>query len=560
MADLKDRIRAYALQNALRYEKAIPGKVIPKVLGEFPEQKRRMKELAQEIAAIVEEVNALPPEEREPQLMQLAPEFLERQGPKKRELPPLKNAVDGKVVTRLPPEPSKYNHLGHALTFIVNAIYAQKYEGRLILKFEDTNPEKVSQEFVDSMLEDIHGYLGIETDETVYVSDCMDELLAYAETLIGKEAAYMCFCPREEMAAKRRSGEACACRSAGVGKSLAEWKKFVAGAYMDGECVLRFAGEMDSKNTVLRDPVLFRAVKAAHFRKGEQYPVWPMYDFYSPITDALLGVTHVLRSNEFDLRVPLHERIKELLGLPQQEIVHYGRFNLTGATTKGREIREAIAAGEYIGWDDPRLVTLKALKRRGILREAYWELVKELGLSPYQVNLDFSKVAAINRRLLDPVANRYTLIIDPVELLVEGAPSREMDLHLHPDRKEGGRKFRTAGKYLLRKEDYRKFAKDDSIRLKDNFTFVFDGENGRFHSTHYDYRRAFRHNVTWLPDDKSQVVCVEIMMPDATVVKGKSEHNLSAVRPDDVIQFERFGFCRLDAIEKGVYKFWYTHD
>ncbi len=552
---MNERIKAYALQNAIRYGTAIPGKIVPKVLGEFPEAKKDTRTLLKTITAIVEEVNTMPAGEQMSELERIAPELLEKKGPEKRRLPELRNATRGAVVTRLPPEPSKYNHLGHALTFLINAHYAREYDGRLVLRFEDANPERVSQDFVNMMLEDIQGYLGIHVDEIRYVSDDMQRLLDYTEELIDKGAAYICSCPSETMRSKRRDGVACDCRDADREETRIAWKQFVNGEYREGECVLRFRGEMTSRNTVMRDPVLWRVSTTPHYRAGTKYKAWPLYDLYSPIEEALCGVTHVIRSNEFDLRVELQSRIQELLRLPQPEIVHYGRFNITGATTKGREIREGIEQGRFIGWDDPRLVTLKALRRRGIQRGAYETLAQGLGLSPYPVTLDYSMLAAANREVIEPLANRYTFIYEPVRIRVHGAPEGTVRMHLHPDRKDGRRKFSVNEEFLIRQEDAQSFT--EFVRLKDHCTFTVKNKTYTFLSKDHTERRA--KIISWLPSDKAQTVPVRIMMPDATYLEGLAEAGIKELEVDDIVQFERFGFCRLD--EKGrTYTFWYTHD
>src|SRR3989344_2773328 len=257
--DLHTRIRAHTLANALKYHgKANAGNVLPKILGEFPEQKARVKDLKQEIEQVVEEVNQLSLEDQKKKLEETGDDLLEKKPQKEKVLPPLPHAEDGKVVTRLPPEPSKYNHLGHALSFLVNAIYAQRYHGSVILRFEDANPEKVNQENVDSMMEDIIDYLGITPEDVRFVSDDMEQLNAYATRLVEQEIAYMCFCPREQMSKLREEGVECSCREHPGAKHMEEWKKFLHGKYMKGEGVLRLKGDMQSQNMVLRDPVLYR--------------------------------------------------------------------------------------------------------------------------------------------------------------------------------------------------------------------------------------------------------------------------------------------------------------
>lgn len=559
MADLQMRIEAHALANALKYEgKAQAGNVLPKIIGEFPETKQDVRSLKARIEEIVSRVNALPLDAQRARLEEIGADLLEKKAVKEKDLPPLPNAVQGKVVTRIPPEPSKYNHLGHAMSFLINYIYAQRYEGKAVLRFEDTNPEKVTQEYVDAMIEDITGYLGITPSEIRYVADDMEALLGYATRLVEMGEAYMCFCDRESMQQLRQEGTQCSCRAKSAAEHLSAWDQFRAGKYVRGECVLRLKGDMQSQNMVMRDPALWRAMDAPHYRLGKKYPIWPLYDFYNPIEDALCGVTHILRSNEFEPRIELQTRIKQLLGLPEQHVLQYGRINITGATTQGREIREAIASGTYIGWDDPRLVTLRALRRRGIRKEAYYELVRKLGLSPYPVSLDFTMLAAANRQLIEPVAHRFSFVADPVEVVVDGVPEHEVELNLHPESRKGGRVLRSSGRYWISPADAERI-KGKTVRLMGDLTFKEEGGKGAFLTM--EMGKAKQDVViNWLPADEEQTLPVEIMMPDATIVAGRAERTIAQLKVDDVVQFERFGFCRLDAVDGHLRRFWYTHN
>lgn len=578
MTDLPTRIEAHALANALKFGQAQEKNVLPKIIGEFPDVKKDIPGLRKQIEEIVAQVNELNQESILAKLESLAPELLEKKTVKEKDLPPLPNAIDGQVVTRIPPEPSKYNHLGHALTFLTNAMYAERYNGKVVLRFEDCNPEKVNQEYVDAMLEDIQEYLGITPAEIRYVSDDMPVLLEFATTLITCGGAYMCFCAQEAMRANREAEKECPCRGKTTIEHLAEWEKFSQGKYSKGTCVLRFTGDMQSKNTVLRDPVLFRGVETPHFRVGDQYKVWPTYDFYSPIEEHLCGVTHVLRTNEFEIRVPLQEQIKQHLKLRSQEVVQYGRLNINGAVTQGREIRALIEDGTYNGWDDPRLVTLKALKRRGIQPGAYRDLVKKLGLSHHPVTLDFSMLAAANRAIVDPIANRYTFLANPLAIEVEGLEETDVALHLHPDKKEGGRKFRASKSILVREEDHKAFNEKDPIRFSGLCKAQWRGSSAVYLGPSKPTGGQEQVTVaSWLPNDDKQHVPVEILkvvIQEKTddegntvqesvlqTISGVAEANISSIAVGEVIQFERFGFCRFDEERKDKTRvFWYTHE
>ena len=555
---VKDAIFKYALQNAVKFKgKANPGAIIGRILGEFSDLREKTNEVMDEIKRIVDEVNATDPVEQIKKLQELSPDFFTKRETKEKRLPDLPKAQKGEVVTRIPPEPSKYNHIGHALTFIINYLYAKKYEGKCVLRFEDTNPLKSEQEYVDAMKSDVLDYLDIKPDKTVYVSDDLEKMYRLVEKLIKSGHAYVCFCSRDLMQDNRHKGIACACRDADSAKNKTEWENMVKGKYKEGQCSLRLKIDMHADNQVMRDPVVFRIIDTEHYRQKKKYKVWPMYDFAGPCEEEWNGTTHILRSAEFGtMRAELQNFIKDLFKFRKQPIIQYGRFNVVGAVTQGREIRQMIEEGKVAGWDDPRLVTLKALKRRGFVKEMFYELALEVGLSPVQTNIDWKMISAINRRILDPKAYRYFFINEPVKIRIKGAPEQDIELNLHPDNKKGGRKFRTGEEFLIEKTDLEQLSENALYRLMDCLNFRKKGNGFESDSLEYEkYRESGKKIMHWLP--AGQAVDVEILMPDASVLKGIAEPGVKKIKQDTVIQFERFGFCRLD--DKKRLRFWFTH-
>jgi len=549
--DIKNTILKYALQNAVKFSgKANPGAVIGKIFAENPELKAQAKEIGKKVAEIVKKVNSITLKEQKEELEATAPELLEEKKEKKKKgLPPLKNAKKGEVVTRIPPEPSKYLHIGHALSFIINYLYAKKYDGRCIVRYEDTNPEKAEKEYYDSIAEDIK-WLKIKPNKNVIVSNDMPKFYKYAEELIRKGDAYVCFCSRETMSDYRAKGMICSCREKHPAQNMEEWQNMLKGKYKEGECVLRLKGIMDDPNMAMRDPVLFRIIYAKHPVQGKKYSVWPMYDFENVVEDELCGITHIMRSNEFGaMRIELQNYLKLLLKFRRQEVVQYGRFNIVGAITQGREIRKLIEEKKVIGWDDPRLVTIKALRRRGIQPEALYELAQEAGMSTSQTNIDWTVLAAINRKIIDPVANRYFFVKDPVRIKIKNAPKITARLALHPDKKSGVRVLHTDSKFYISD----KLKKGVNYRLMHLFNF----KNNTFISEEYDENLRAK-IIHWVP--VKEAVKVDVLMPDGVWAKGVGEKSLLKVKEGEVVQFERFGFVRLDQKLKTKLKFWYTHD
>jgi glutamyl-tRNA synthetase len=548
MKDLEKYIYAYALKNAIEFDKTDAGRILPKLFSHGLDKKDIQKVMPQ-ILQISKEINSLSKEKKE-KLFEKYSSLIPEKEEKEKDLPELDLKGQKAVVTRLAPEPSKYLHIGHALSFLLNYIYAKRYKGKCLLRFEDTNPEKINQEYINADLDDIENYLGIKPDGIRYISDDMPILYDYAEKLIKKDKAYMCFCEREKMQDLRHKGLPCSCRAKPQKDNLKEWNEFIKGKYAKGEAVLRIKGDMKSQNHVMRDSVIFRTITHPHYKYKNKYHVWPMYDFYNPIEDSLMNITLILRSNEFDLRVELQDYIKDILGLKKQTIIQYGRFNVMNYTTKGREIRELIESHELIGWDDPRLVTLKALKRRGITKEALYELVKQIGLSKHEVNLDFDMIASINRKLIDPVTLRYSFAPNPVKLKISNAPKiKEVEVPIHPDKK-GKRKIQV-GDICISKDDLTKY-KGKEVRLLHLYNIKLSG-NEKADFTSLENKDIPK--INWV----SSPLKAQILMPDGKTIEGLAEPSIKNLKKGEIIQFERFGFARFDSKTKDSFKFWFSH-
>jgi glutamyl-tRNA synthetase len=550
--DFDTKIRKYALHNASQFKgKANPGAVIGKVLAENPKLKSMVDEVAKAVHSVVKEVNKLKVEKQIEELNKEAPELLEKKKVGKREIPELKNAVKGKVVTRIPPEPSKYAHIGHALSFLINYMYAKKYNGKCYVRFEDTNPELAKQEYVDAMTDDIE-YLGIEPTKVTYVSDDVKIIYSYAEKMIKLCKAYVCTCNQEKMRELRREGFGCAGRDKDVKTNLERWKEMLKGEVKAGEAVLRLKGDMKSKNYVMRDPVLFKISDKEHYSKGKKFHVWPLYDIANSVEDGMNGVTHIMRSIEFgSMRTELQDTIKDILKLPKQTVIQYGRFNVPGAATKGREIRRLIEDGSIGGWDDPRLVTIKALRRRGIQPETFWDLAIEVGLSPTVTNLDWQLISAFNRKILDPKCNRYFFIENPKEITIKGSVNKKVELKLHPDiESDEKRKFYVNDKFYIASTDFEEISKlknGSLIRLMDCLNFKKEGNVFTFDSVEIGkYRAKGKRIIHWVPCEEKKLVKVKVLMPEGTETKGIAEPSIEDIKVGDIVQFARFGFCRLE--------------
>ena len=570
----EETIRKLTLENALKFKgKANPKAILGGVIKEHPNAKSQMRDVLTTIATLVKEINSLSLLQQKEELLKLDPHFESKQREKKQQrkeqrsrLPELPNAKQGHVVTRIPPEPSKYNHLGHALSFLINYLYAKKYDGKAILRFDDTNPEKETAEFVAAVHDDVIDYLGIKPDSIIFASDHMEKYYAYAQQLIDSGDAYVCACAREDISKNRKEMKDCSHRNQKVSENQALWDIMKEGLVKEGSHVLRLKIDMKHKNAVMRDPVIYRMCFTPHYRQGEAYKVWPMYDFESAIEEGLCGVTHVMRSNEFDQRIELQDYIAKLFDFPMVTYKHYGRYEVPGTTTQGREIRALIESGNYLGWDDPRLVTLRALKRRGIVKEAYYELAQKIGLSKTKTLLDFSVIAAVNRSLLDVSAKRFFAVRDPVKVHVKNIPStiKQFNLAYHPDGKKGERVLSVTENYYLERADNDSTKKGDIIRFMDsmNVKKISDMEYEFVSESYADFRSCKQKGsiIHFVPIDGNELKA-EILLPDISIQTIICESNMSILKPDMVVQLERYAFVRFDHIkEDGTIHFRYTHD
>ena len=558
---MKDLILKWALKNAVDHDgKAQLGAVIPKIIGEKPSLKDKVKEIAKEASAVLKEVNKMTIAEQTSKLEKIAPELLEKKE-HKQGLPPLPDAIPGKVVMIFPPEPSKYTTIGHAKACILNYYYAKENKGKFIIRFEDTNWEKVKNEYYDQFLKDFE-WLGIKWDKVDYVSDHVDDFYKSAEKLIKNDDAYMCNCPAETIHSHRFKKQSCACRKRSVKQNLELWEKMLDNKFKEGEYSLRAKIGMEHKNAAMRDPTIMRVLIGTHPRVGDKYSVWPVYDFATAIMDKIEGVTHRIRGKEFEVRAELQQWIQEKLGIKSPVVLEYARINFEGVPSSGRLIREGIATEKYLGWDDPRLSTIVALKKRGFLPEAIWKFSINTGMSKTESTLEWSIIEAENRKLIDPLAKRYFFVPNPIKLKVEKAPQLKAKLNYHPDKDFGSREIDTNDTFFIPGADAENMEKGELFRLKDLYNVKIIKKMKSELICEYAGKELVDNTkkIQWVTEDN---VGIEIMVPNfknvtLDFVKGIAEKSAVTIKIGEVIQFERFGFARLDSKDKTL-KFVFAH-
>ena len=556
--ELKELIEKQVLANAIKYNgKANPKAVIGQIIREMPGMKQNMKEITSLINDDIEKINALGIEGQQKLAQEKFPEIFEKKEKEERDIFAFLGIKPGeKIITAFPPGPEKHPHIGHGKSALLNCMLARKHNGKFILRFEDTNPNLVKKEFYDIIKNDLK-WLGVEWDEEQKASDYMHMFYEFAEKIILSGDAYMCSCPLEIARDNRQKKIGCHCRNRTPEENMKEWKGFHK--QKAGTMVLRLKIDMDHPNSTMRDPTIFRVIDQPHALLFHKHKVWPNYDFQNAIMDGKFGVTHRIRSKEFEMRSELQRYIQKLLGLNITFTYEIARFNLEGVESSGRKIREMVENNELIGWDDPSLTTLCALRRRGFTPTAIRDFVISTGISKSESTLKWDDLIVHNRRYLDENSDRYFFVANPVEIAVNNAPEIEVELHRHPQFRRGGRTLRINNRFYISGDDYNQLKSGHMYRFMDAINFI--KEENEFVYVGSEYKKFKEEGsliMHYLPV-LEQLVNVEVFMPDKSVIKGLGEPIMNNLKEGDIIQAERFGFMRLDKKEKDKLKFWFTH-
>lgn len=343
------------------------------------------------------------------------------------------------VVTRFPPEPNGYLHIGHAKSICLNFGLAQEFNGRCYLRFDDTNPIKEEEEFVNAIIEDVK-WLGFEWCAMTHSSDYYQELYDFAVLLIKKELAYVDSLSMEEIRAYRGTlqepGRESPYRTRTVEENMDLFTRMKAGEFADGTHVLRAKIDMTSGNVNMRDPVLYRIRHVAHQRTGTDWCIYPMYDYAHPLSDALEKITHSLCTLEFQDHRPLYDWLIEHLPVPAKPVqTEFARLNLSHTVTSKRKLRELVEKNVVKGWDDPRLPTLKGMRKRGYPAAALRQFCEMVGISRSDSVIDMSLLEACVRDELNKTVSRALCVMDPIKIVIENYPENkveELSAQFHP--------------------------------------------------------------------------------------------------------------------------------
>ncbi len=553
--------RKYALKNAFDFGKAdqqsVLGKVVPLAKGTDVSTARSIvEEQVSIVNGMSKEEIGMEYKKFEKEFEKKAKETVERTAAPNLTI---EGAEMGKVVTRISPAPSGYMHIGHVKQALLSEQVSKIYHGKFYRYFDDTDPEQCRQEYVDAMMKD-HEWLGMKFDKTYYASDHVEKMYEYAKLLINGGRAYTCMCSRDVMKEKRFSGEECEHRKQRPDDNMRLFGKMLDGELHEGDATVRFMGDMKAQNTVMRDPVILRVSEAPHYRVGRRYRVWPTYEFNTPIVDSLNGITDIIRSKEYELRDEESRAILKALGLRVPRMHLEARLNIKGNITQKRDIRKLIEEGRLQGWDDPRLLTIMALRRRGITALAIRNFVLRLGMTKTDSVVPMEMLLAENKKMIDPIAKHLYFVPDPVKLVVKGRQTSRAKLKLHPTNDDGFREYETKETFYISKDDAANVEEGAVLRLKD-FADVKLLEKGKT-ITAQNAEGKNGKIVQWVSEGNCINCTVLIPLP---ILDGEGNFNPNSLRKvsgfvegyaeklkeREIVQFERFGYCILDE-KKGM--------
>jgi len=384
-----------------------------------------------------------------------------------------KGTNDGRVHTRFPPEPNGYLHIGHAKSICLNFGLGKKYNGKTNLRFDDTNPVKEDVEYVDSIMEDVK-WLGFDwEDRLFYASDYFEQLYEYAVILIRKEKAYVCDMTAEEISETRgtptRPGKESPFRNRSVEENLDLFARMRAGEFPDGTKVLRAKIDMASPNMHMRDPVLYRILHAHHHRTGDQWCIYPMYDFAHGQSDSLERITHSICTLEFEVHRPLYDWFIREIGIYAPRQIEFARLNMTYTVMSKRKLLELVKEGFVNGWDDPRMPTICGLRRRGYTPESIRNFAETIGVAKRDNVIDVNLLEFCIREDLNKRANRLMAVINPVKVIIDNYPENQVEemesLQNPEDESKGKRRLPFSKTLFIEREDFMEDPPNKFFRL-----------------------------------------------------------------------------------------------
>ncbi|MCK5560483.1 MAG: glutamate--tRNA ligase [Thermoplasmata archaeon] len=570
-SDVELQLRKLAIQNAIHYNGTADKKsILSKFLGSNPEWRTQVKKLMPKLDKIVAETNKLSLAQQQSELETLAPELLTL--PKKgteraaASLPELTNVpAEGGVVMRFAPGPSGPLHIGHSRAIVLNDEYVKRYGGKLIIRIEDTNPVKIDSDAYEMIIDDLD-WFGVEYHEVVTQSDRFEIYYEHAEKLLELGQAYICECEPEAWRELKRHQKPCPDRALSQEEHLSRWQKMMEHGYKQGEASFVVKTDLNHPNPAVRDFVGLRIIDSPHPKTGDKYWLFPVYNYSCAIDDYLLNMTHILRGKDHLNNTHRQKYVYQHLGWPTPEFIHYGWVSIEDTILKTSLIREGIDQGQYSSWDDIRLGTLRALRKRGFQPGAFRKYWLDTGTKEVDIKFSWKTLYALNKDIVDKRANRYFFVWEPTKLIITDINELEGHAPLHPDEPERGmREVKLTKKeggegleVMVVKDDLELLKLNDKFRLKDLANVQLTSENTvKYIGNDLALLKEGIKIIHWVSGDPSHTIPTRAYMPDNTLKSGLSE---SAIKNDvgNVVQFERLGFVKveLDATEILA---WFAH-
>lgn len=486
---------------------------------------------------------------------------------------------ESRVHTRFPPEPNGYLHIGHAKSICLNFGLAQKYKGLCNLRFDDTNPTKEDVEYVDSIKEDIQ-WLGFQWNAEYYASDYFEQFYQWAEQMIQEGLAYVDFSSQEQISLERgtptKPGIESKYRNTPIEENLQLFRKMRAGEFAEGEVVLRAKVDMSSPNMHMRDPIMYRVLFAEHHRTGNDWCIYPMYDYAHGQSDSIEGITHSICTLEFEVHRPLYDWFCKVLRIHHPQQIEFARLNLSYTIMSKRKLLQLVEEKYVTGWDDPRMPTISGLRRRGYSPESIRNFAETVGVAKRENIIDLNLLEFCVREHLNKVAQRRMAVLDPVKLIIDNYPDDQVEMLQainNPEDPEGGNREMPFSKELwIERSDFRENADKKffrltvgrEVRLKYAYiikcTHIVKDEDGNIVEIHATYdpetksgmaqsNRKVKATIHWLSVDHAHPAEVRLFDKLFTVPEPDNAEEgktfLDFINPESLIVKEAF-------IEKGM--------
>ncbi|QDV27603.1 glutamine--tRNA ligase/YqeY domain fusion protein [Aureliella helgolandensis] len=525
--------------------------------------------------------------------------FIEQEAQKDLQLPKLAGRC---LTTRFPPEPNGYLHIGHAKSICLNFGLAKKYGGRCNLRFDDTNPSKEEQEYVDSIQEDVR-WLGYEWDELHYASDYFDQLYAWAVQLIKSGKAFVCDLTGEQVREYRGTltspGKPSPYRDRSVEENLELFEGMKSGEVADGARTLRAKIDMSAPNINLRDPVMYRVLRAHHHRTGDKWCIYPMYDWAHGQSDSLEGITHSICTLEFTDHRPLYDWFCENLEIYHPRQIEFARLNLSFTVMSKRKLLQLVKEKHVLGWDDPRMPTISGLRRRGYTAESLRNFCERIGVAKFFSTIDVGVLENAVRDHLNTTANRVMAVLDPIKVVLTNYPADQVEqleaVNNPEDASAGTREVPFSRELYIERDDFmedapRKFFRlkpGGEVRLRYGYIIkcdevIKDPATGEVTELHCSYdpetrsgsatatQRKVKGTIHWVsaphalqaevrlydrlflaenPEDapEGKSFLDNLNTDSLQVVRGFVEPWLASAQPGERVQFERTGYFCVDS-------------